>query len=193
MQIEKSRCKTCAHPQRRSIEIDFLFKDMTIKQLVEKWDISQPALHNHLNKHMSDEHKQELYAHMRLQAAEGVVEADRVDVVATLKKLSVEAELFLQQAKDDKDIKSGISVIKELRAQLELTARVMGDLGPQKPSNILVDHPEWQKVKRVMMKVLSDYPDAKAAFLEEIGYIAITNSLPEPVDVVEVQNEPDHE
>lgn len=174
-------CKTCQHPERDQIEADWLFQRLTrgaksrgeADGFWDKYNIHSQSIRTHMEKHVPMDDLNLIYAAEREKAAKGLIESDRTDVVTTLHKLSAEAESFLTQAKDDKDLRGGLAAVAELRRQIELTARLLGQLGENNSTLILAKHPEFIKVRTIILEVLEEHPQAKATFLQRIGTAAI--------------------
>lgn len=152
-----------------------VLKSASLAALCRMYGISVDALHAHREKHMSDEYRKRVYAAFvkerdakETASASRVVERDRVDTVATLQRLSAECEKWLGRVDTPGE---AVRVIAELRKQVELMAKVIGDVQPAK-SVILADHPEWLRVRDVIFRVLDRHPNARADFVSELGDLA---------------------
>lgn len=152
-----------------------VLKTASLAALSRMYAISIDALRAHRETHMSPEYRKRVYAAFDKEreakestAASRIVERDRVDTVATLQRLSEECEKWLGRADTPGE---AVKVISELRKQVELMAKIIGDLQPAK-SVILADHPEWLRVRDVIFRVLDRHPAARTDFVHELGELA---------------------
>jgi len=170
-------CQTCASPLREAIETAWVMKTLPHNVnnpiWLEKFGVSGTAVEGHCKKHLTREARQIIYARATQAAAEQVVEADTINIRATIIKLTEEAKAFLEQAKTDKDIRAGVATLAELRRNVELFAKVTGELNTGVSTGISPKSEGWITVRNVLMDVLSKYPDAKAEFLSRIGHLAL--------------------
>lgn len=166
------RCKCCNSPHVGEINLGFVLKFHEVATFQDKFGVAYSNGLNHFNKHVSPSERAIIYNDARTQAAVKGVEADRTDVIATLHKLSGEAEEFLKRAKSEDDLRGGLLAISELRKQVELTAKL---LASQKGAGdvILSDNPAWLSVRHIIMSVLNNHPQAKAEFLQKVGTLAL--------------------
>jgi hypothetical protein len=152
-----------------------VLKTASLAALSRMYGISVDALRAHRETHMSPEYRKRVYAAFDKEreakenaAASRIVDRDRVDTVATLQRLSDECEKWLRRVDTPGE---AVRVIAELRKQVELMAKIIGDLQPTK-SVILADHPEWLRVRDVIFRVLDRHPSARADFVHELGDLA---------------------
>lgn len=152
-----------------------VLKTASLAAISRMYGISVDALRNHREAHMSAEYRQRIYAAFAKEhqakeqaSASRIVESDRIDTVATLQRLSNECERWLSAADTPGE---AMKVISELRKQVELMAKIIGDLQPSR-SVILADHPEWLRVRDVIFSVLDRHPSARADFVQELGELA---------------------
>jgi hypothetical protein len=172
------KCKVCQLPKVREIEAGLVLKDTNFSKLERAYPgLSRHAFRRHFTNHVSVDRRKRIYAEetekRELQAnstAHGIVESDKIDVMLSLKNLSEECRALLKKAKDDKDNEFALKTITELRRQVELAARILGDLTDTQNNTIIIhSHPEWQKVRSVILGILERHPEAKADFIQTIG------------------------
>lgn len=170
---QHGRCKTCAHPQRRDIELDFMLRRKTMTEFKPAYDIHYQSVYDHMKRHIDDTYRNLLYAEHKSLAAGELVKAETVDVVSSLQKIAAEAEKMFAEARDTEDTKSAIALLKEIRQQIELAGRFMKDM---QASNLVVlpQHPQWVKLRQIILEVLDEYPEARTAFISKIGALALT-------------------
>lgn len=66
-----------------------------------------------------------------------------------------------------------LKAAERLQGQIELLARLMGELKEQPIVNVLLTTPEWIKTRTVLLRALEPYPDARlavAAALREVDH-----------------------
>ena len=137
------------------------------------YGVHYQSVYDHMRKHTDEVYRNLLYAEQKSLAAGEVVKADTVDVVSSLAKIAAEAEKMFAEARDTEDTKSAIALLKEIRQQIELAGRFMKDM---QASNLVVlpQHPQWVKLRQIILELLDEYPEARTAFISKIGALALT-------------------
>jgi hypothetical protein len=100
------------------------------------------------------------------QAAEEVAEADTL--LGQVKGLQARAYAVLDKAEEAGELRTALSAIREARGNLELLAKLLGDLDERPVTNVLVSA-EWVTVRTAMMEALSPYPQARLAVAERLS------------------------
>lgn len=160
------------HPERAEIEKAWILKTCPKGEWFDRYGITYDDIYNHQKRYLSKADKELIYLNAKMAVAADEVEADKINVVATITKLSARAEKFLDQAEHDKDLRGGVAVLAELRKQVSLFAQVVGKLEGG-PSQILEKSPEWIKVRDILLEVFEKHPAAKVDFLAKIGRLSI--------------------
>ena len=94
------------------------------------------------------------------QAAEEVAEADTL--LDQVKGLQSRAYSILGRAEEAGELKTALSAIREARGNLELLAKLLGELDERPVVNLTVS-PEWLQLRAVIVGALEPHPEALGA------------------------------
>lgn len=156
------RCAFCDHPDRQELEQKLLTGKMTQEQVAKIIGRAQIQVSRHMAKHVP----------------KAVVEAARTEpevasglnVVAQLRDLNETTRSILQEARQEGDNRLALKAIERAEKQLELQAKLLGQLDERPQVNILLS-PEWQRVRGLIITALESFPQARiavAAALKEV-------------------------
>ncbi len=101
-----------------------------------------------------------------LKAVEKREEADirtAIDVVGQLKAINGAALSVLKSARDANDGDLALKAIDRIQRQIELPAKLIGELQQEGTTNIIVNNPEWVQIRTALMVALTPFPDAAQA------------------------------
>lgn len=172
----QTRCTVCKHPKLAVIEKALVIRAQPIRVIAESYGLSLYAVERHYHNHVSAEQRRQVYADARAEqamlnqtTADQIVKADRMDVMGSLAKLSRRCEAILDRAEKEGEDGLALSAIRELRHQITLAAKILGDLDATKETTVIVaDHPAWLAIRDVIFRVLDRHPDAKRDFVETV-------------------------
>lgn len=162
-------CNCCKHPDRASIELG-LSNRVALRVLSKRYGISIDSLHRHRHKHMSPQLTAQLMQRGRLSEVDleqlRITESEGIlhHLVATRGRLykAMDAADELGNHMDAARI-SGV-----LLKNLELTAKLLGDLQTGSSQvNILV-LPEYHGLRVAIMQALKMFPEARAAVAQAL-------------------------
>ena len=97
-----------------------------------------------------------------VKAAEVEEVAEAGDLLSQVRYLQARALSILDQAEEAGDLKVALAAIREARGNLELLAKLLGQLQQEGTVNVLIA-PEWLQVRAVLLQALQPYHDAKYA------------------------------
>ncbi len=144
-------CTVCAHPRREAIDAALLDPGESFRNIAERFSLSAAALHRHKTAHLP----------ARLAKAQEAAEmAQADDLLAEMRKLQRVTHGILDQAAQAGDLGTALRAIGEARRNLELIAKLIGELDERPQVNILVA-PEWLALRAAMTAALGPYPDAR--------------------------------
>jgi hypothetical protein len=83
-----------------------------------------------------------------------------------LQWLQWKALTLLDAAEKAGDGRTALGAIREARANIELLARLMGELNDIPQCGDFITSPEWESVRAMLMQALQAYPDARAEVAE---------------------------
>ena len=144
-------CTVCGHAQREAIELALVDPGESFRNIAARFSVSVSALHRHKAAHLPA-----LLA--KAQAAAEVAQAD--DLLAQVRKLQARALSILASAERAGDLRTALLAIREARSNLELLAKLLGELDERPQVNILMA-PEWLALRAAMTAALGPYPDAR--------------------------------
>lgn len=145
-------CTICSHAERPVID-RALVQGAPLRPLGAQHHISASALQRH-----KDEHLPVLLA--KAQDAAEMAQAD--DLLAQLRALQADTRRILTKAEGAGKLGTAVMAIREVRGNLELLARLLGELDERPQFNVLIA-PEWLTVRAVLLTALAPYPDARIA------------------------------
>lgn len=150
-------CTICSHPARETIDSS-LIRRVSYRNISDRFDVSETALSRHLNDHLADYVQQAL---SKYGEKKGVRILDKL--TATLDRL----DGFLDAAEANSDAREFVVVAGEVRKELELLAKLQGDLAQEGTINLNLS-PEWIEIRTVIVRALEPHPDARRAVLSAL-------------------------
>lgn len=135
-----------------------LVEGVAFPALVAKYRVSKDALSRHKANHLP--------AKLVLAEKAGeVVEAD--DLLGQVQDLQASTLAILEAAETTKQHRTALSAIREARGNLELLAKLLGELDDRPQVNITLS-PQWLELRAVIVGALAPYHDARADVLRAI-------------------------
>ncbi len=146
-------CSICLHPEREEINAALL-SETPLRDMARRYATSKDALARH---------REHLPVHLvKAQDAAEVAQAD--NLLEQVKSLQARALTILDKAEASGDLRTALSAIREARGNLELLAKLLGELQQEGTVNVLVA-PEWLSLRAVVVEALAPYPQAREAVL----------------------------
>jgi hypothetical protein len=175
MSVMGRPCTTCSHPERYEID-RALVEFVPYRKLSARYGISAASLSRHRKGHLpahlarsleAQEARRfaKLGAHQAARAEDNSRQA--LDVVQQLKIINSACLEVLKNAREAKRDGTLLQAVDRIHRQIELQARLLGDLesGPQ--VNVLLA-PEWTEVRQAVFVALAPHPEARAAVAEAL-------------------------
>jgi hypothetical protein len=132
----------------------------SLRDIAAVYRVSQDALGRHKADHLPlTVAKAEATKHV--EQARGIV-ASGLDVVAQLRAINGVTMHVLQEARDRHDGELALKAVDRVQRQIELQAKLLGDLDERPVVNILIA-PEWLSVRTTLLRALQPYPEARTA------------------------------
>ena len=158
------KCTICAHTNRNDIDL-LLVDGVSFRNIAEQYSLSTTAIHRHKNNCLAATMAK---AEM---AAEQVEIMNGGNLLDQLRNLNRETLAILAEAKTLKDYQIALKAITRAERQIELQARLLGELQEGTTTvNILVT-PEWQAMRGRLLSALAPYPEARLAIVKAIGHV----------------------
>ncbi len=145
-------CTVCEHPKREGIDRALVGETSNLS-VSSLFGVSESAVRRHKANHLPATLAK---AHEAGEAARGD------DLLADVRDLQDRTLTILQRAEDAKEHRTALSAIREARSNLELLARLLGDLHDRPQINLVVS-PEWMELRAVIVTALEPHPEALGA------------------------------
>jgi len=150
-------CTVCAHSEREAID-RALVGDASNRSVASLYDVSEAAVRRHKSNHLP--------AKLVMAAnAEEVAEAD--NLLEQVRDLQARTLAILEAAEHTHQHRTALSAIREARSNVELLAKLLGELDERPVVNLHVS-PEWLELRAVIVGALEPYSEARGAVLHAI-------------------------
>jgi hypothetical protein len=157
-------CKVCTHPERAEID-EGLVAGVSAAEIAGRYrTIGERAIRRHRSNHLPEKLA-------KAREAEEVAQAD--DLLEQVRDLRVRALDILDKAEEAGELRIALSAIREARGNLELLAKLLGELDERPVTNVLVSA-EWVTMRTAMMETLDRYPEARVAVAERLAELEAT-------------------
>ena len=152
--MNKVPCIICHRPDREAFE-HAIAQGKSLREVGRTFDIHHTAVFRHKRDHTPHE----------IAALNGAHKVqDRGTALARLEALYTTAEKLLTKAlKNDTSVNGQVQVVKEVRACLELIAKMTGELNERPHTVNLMLAPEWLQVRAALFQALEQHPQALEA------------------------------
>jgi hypothetical protein len=145
-------CTVCEHPERAAID-EALVGGASNRSVASLYDVSEAAVRRHKGNHLPAKL-------IMAQAAEEVAQAD--DLLSQVQDLQGRALAILDKAETAGDLRTALGAIREARGNLELLAKLLGELDERPVVNLNIS-PEWLELRAVIVGALEPHPEALRA------------------------------
>lgn len=167
-------CVTCTHPKRYEIEKG-LVEGVPYRILTKKYGPSSASLSRHRNEHLpahlAKAHEAErakrvakLEDHQAARTEQSTQQA--LDVVQQLRAINGACLEVLQKSRTDGKHSISLKAVDRIHRQIELQAKLLGELQEQGPQVNVLIAPEWQEIRVNVLQALTPYPEARQAVAE---------------------------
>ena len=146
-------CTICTHTELEAIK-RALVEGTPNRRVASQHDVTERAVRNHKAGHLPA-------ALVKAQEAQEVAEAD--DLLSQVRTLQTRAFAILDKAEEAGELRIALGAIRELRGNLELLAKLLGELD-ERPVNVLIS-PQWLELRSLIVGALEPHEKAKNAVL----------------------------
>jgi len=153
-------CTICTHPRRDEID-EAILSGTSYRDIAEHFGTSKTAVWRHADAgHIAD----------KLVKAKGEKEILAADnLLMEMENLHQRTLTFLDEVEADRDRRSFIAAIKEVRSNIELLMKISTDLAEREGVGSFRDNPEWAEMRVVFINVLQGFPGALEAIVEALN------------------------
>jgi len=145
-------CTVCEHAEKDAID-QALVGSASNRSVASIYDVSEAAVRRHKANHLPAK------LVMAEQAAEVVEANNLLDQVGDLQRRAL---AILDKAEEAGELRTALSAIKEARGNLELLAKLLGELDERPVVNLNIS-PEWLELRAVIVGALEPHPEALRA------------------------------
>lgn len=146
------RCSVCSLPEREEVD-KAIVGGASNRSLASLYDVSEAAIRRHASNHLPE---------TLARAEEAREAAHGEDLLADVRDLQARTLAILEAAEGVRQHRTALSAIREARSNLELLAKLLGELNDSPTVNVLIS-PQWIEVRSVVLDALSPYPEARWA------------------------------
>ncbi len=150
-----TRCAVCNHRKRESFEKALVLERTTAADVARTIGCNRSTVTRHLRNHLIPEMR-----HSYLANAEP--ELKNIDVLVEMTELYRRMKTHLASAEEAEDWQAIKGFHAEARKDLELLAKLLGELQQEGTINVTVS-PEWLTLRAVVLQAITPYPDAAQA------------------------------
>lgn len=146
------RCTVCDHETRAGIDTA-LISGASLRDIAGRHDVSKSALERHKARHLPT----------HLAKAKEAAEVARADgLLSQVRHLQDRTLCILNSSEEAGDLRTALAAIREARNNLELLAKLLGEIDEVPRVNVLISA-EWVAVRSALLEALAPYSDARAA------------------------------
>jgi hypothetical protein len=146
-------CTVCVHAKREEID-RALVEGVSAAEISGRYrTVGERAVRRHRSNHLPAKL-------VMAEKAAQVAEAD--DLLEQVGDLQRRALAILDKAEEVGELKTALSAIRETRGNLELLAKLLGELDERPVVNLNVS-PEWLELRTVIVTALEPHPEAMSA------------------------------
>ena len=156
-----NKCQVCVHEREKEID-EALINNASIREIVERFQVSRGSVYRHRKEHLPK-------AIVKAKEIEDIARAD--DLLAQVKDIQVRTLAILDR-QEGKDDRLALMAIREVRGNLELLGRVIGELDTVPKIAVLVNSPDWQVIRDAIMTALEPFQDAKSAVVNALSRLS---------------------
>lgn len=151
------KCNVCQHPDRKAID-EALAEGTALSALAALYRVSDDALGRHKANHLPA---------TLAKAAEAAEVSRADDLLRQLRALQSKTLGLLLRAEGAGDLRTALSAVREARGNVELLAKLSGELDERPVLNLNVS-PEWLELRAVIVGALEPHPEARGAVLSAL-------------------------
>ncbi len=152
-------CTFCEHPDRVELETALLRREITQTEAADRLKVSQAAVGYHISNHLPEA--------VRLAISEEKDLAAGLNVAEQLMEINKASREILAEAREGGDPKLALQAIDRVERQLRLQAERLGDITSGVTVNV-INNPQYLQFRGLVLKILADYPEARARLVKEL-------------------------
>ena len=169
MKKSGARCLVCSHREAQNIDLA-LARGVSVTALSRRYKVSTDSLYRHSSNHLSPVLRAKLIAGPDLDIdLDRLKETESQSLLANLVALRHRLFAALDAAEEYQDAGMLTRVASQLHQNLELTGKLLGDLGVGGTTNVnVLVMPQYIELRLALVGALSAYPEAKMAVAQAL-------------------------
>jgi hypothetical protein len=149
-----NRCKVCLHEDVDNINARII-AGASSRTIAKEFNVGYKSVQNHANKHLPKQL-------VKAKSVQDEQSAERL--LERIEDLYSKALLLIDKADSDQKWAAAATAIKEARACLELTGKLIGTLKTGHVTNVIYNT-EFVAVRMAIYQALKPYPEARQAVI----------------------------
>jgi len=146
------QCKVCLHPKKAQIERQIAARDLTMSKAARIVGCHNSTVSRHMRFCVAP--------HVAEIARQEALEKQTINVIQQLWQSHQTTQHILEYALSEGEPRVALKALEVEIKQLELTAKLTGQLNETPQVNFLLS-PEYVQLKQVIIKALELYPEAR--------------------------------
>jgi hypothetical protein len=151
------KCTICCHPEHNEIDIVLISSD-SYRTIADRFGVSVTSLKRHAVNHLPP---------TLTKSAESKEITKAEKLLEEVKQIKARTYAILNDAGKEKKYMAALAAIRELRNIIELLFKAAYEIREER-SNLIVNSPEWIKLRTAILTVLEKYPDAYRAMVKAV-------------------------
>jgi hypothetical protein len=159
----KTKCSICCHREASNIDLA-LSRGVSVTALSRRYKVSTDSLYRHSNNHLPPQLRAKLIAGPDLAIdLDKLRETESQSLLANLVGLRHRLFASLDTAEECGDGGMVTRVASALHTNLELTGKLLGDLGVGVTNVNVLIMPQYVELRVALVQALASYPEARQA------------------------------
>lgn len=152
-------CRFCESSDREALETALLRREQTQAEVAKALGVTRRAVGHHLKKHVPEA--------VRLAISSGKATQAGINVTHQLIEINQASRKILEEALEAKDASLALRAIDRVEKQLELQAKLLGDIETGVTVNVN-QAPAYMEFRALVLNILDGYPEVKAKLVERL-------------------------
>lgn len=150
-------CTVCSHPESVAINEALILEKRPNRRVASQYDVSEASVRRHR------EHIPKLL--VEAAQTEEIIDAD--NLLGDLRGIQERTLAILEAAEATHEHRTALSAIREARSNLELLARLLGELDDRPQVNVTLS-PEWLELRTTIITALEPHQEARQSVLRAL-------------------------
>lgn len=166
----RGNCLVCQHQEQATITAD-LVRGVPLYRLSKRYGINRESLRSHLANHVSP----------AMASVHQVCDPAKSAVLDKIEELLAEGDRMYEAARAVANMPMALRATAELRALLELKAKITGELDERPAVTVNVQQSsEYITVRNIFFEEAEDYPELRTRISKRLRVLASTGTDPGP-------------